>query len=105
MSLRRFFEVAKDAPKRHPLDVFAQLSEEVGELATEINIQTGFRSDRQPGPDGILGEACDGIICLLDEIYLSQEWESGWQFEVVVEETLRKKVGKWRTKFQKDEEN
>lgn len=76
MILAKIFNIAKRAPIRHPLDVFAQLSEEIGELATEINIQTGFRSDRKPGPDGMIGEACDGIICLLDEIYLSQDWYS-----------------------------
>lgn len=99
MILAKIFNIAKRAPIRHPLDVFAQLSEEIGELATEINIQTGFRSDRKPGPDGMIGEACDGIICLLDEIYLSQEWESQEQFEETVRNTLNRKMDKWNSKF------
>lgn len=70
MILKQLFETATMANPRHPLDVFSQLIEETGELATEINIQTGFRSDKQPGKDGVIGEACDGIICQLDIIYL-----------------------------------
>lgn len=99
--IKRLYQVAEKAPKRHPLDVFAQLSEEVGELATEINILTGFRSDKDKGPDGIVGEACDGIICLLDVIYLSQEWRSPEEFEDTVNNTLEKKIRKWESKFKK----
>jgi len=48
-------------------NVFAYTIEEVGELATEVNIATGF-STKQPGKDGVVGEAVDAIICLVDLI-------------------------------------
>ncbi len=54
--------------KRTPLTTFLHLQEEVGELSTELNIVYGI-SDKQPGKDGIVGEAIDAIICLTDIIY------------------------------------
>lgn len=48
-------------------EVFTYAVEEIGELATEVNIVTGF-STKQPGKDGIVGEAIDAIICLVDLI-------------------------------------
>lgn len=50
-------------------DVFTYVVEEVGELATEINIHTGYSCKKQ-GKDGIVGEAIDAIICLVDIIRL-----------------------------------
>ena len=45
----------------------ASLMSEVGELAEEVNIQTGH-CGKLPGKDGIIGEAVDVIICALDMI-------------------------------------
>lgn len=39
-----------------------KLMEEVGELAEEISIDQGY-VNKPSGEDGILGEACDVIIC------------------------------------------
>jgi len=47
--------------------VFYSLSEEVGELATELGIECGH-INKTPGPDGILGESIDIIVCVLDLI-------------------------------------
>lgn len=44
------------------------ITEETGELATEVAIDAGFK-DREPGPDGIVGEAIDLIIAGTDMIY------------------------------------
>lgn len=52
-------------------DVLGTVMEEVGELSTEIGIKSGFKN-RKPGKDGIVGEAVDGIIALLDIIYLEK---------------------------------
>lgn len=48
----------------------ASLTEECGELATEILINVG-KKNRSPGTDGIVGEAVDAILCLMDIILLT----------------------------------
>jgi NTP pyrophosphatase (non-canonical NTP hydrolase) len=48
--------------------ILAYLMEEVGELSTEINIQQGY-SYKSVGKDGIVGEAVDCMVCLLDIIH------------------------------------
>ena len=50
-------------------DVLTHTMEEVGELATECKIAKG-RSYKEAGPDGIIGESIDIILCALDMIYL-----------------------------------
>lgn len=47
---------------------FTYLGEEVGELATEIAILHGD-STKEPGEDGVVGEAIDVIACCLDIIH------------------------------------
>ena len=42
---------------------------ELGELAEEVNIEYSDSSYKNPGKDGVVGEAIDTIICLLDLIY------------------------------------
>ncbi len=42
--------------------------EELGELATEVNIDSGFIS-KAPSDDGVIGESIDVIICALDMIF------------------------------------
>lgn len=49
-------------------DILIHLMTEVGELAQEIEIEEG-KSYKQPGKDGIVGEAIDVINCALDIIY------------------------------------
>jgi NTP pyrophosphatase (non-canonical NTP hydrolase) len=77
---------------RSPADVFLQLSEEVGELATELSIYAGY-SKKEPGPDKIPGEAVDVIICAIDLIYRTYNLS-----EAEIEEIIRKKVEKWINK-------
>lgn len=74
-------------------DVFPYLIEEVGELATEINIKTGF-SNKKPGKDGIIGESIDAIICLLDIIRLEQPDIT----EDHLVEIFERKLKKWQDK-------
>jgi NTP pyrophosphatase (non-canonical NTP hydrolase) len=66
---------------------------EVGELAEEIVIANGF-SYKQPGEDGIVGEAIDVILCALDIIHKHDP--------LVTEEDLEKiairKLAKWEAK-------
>lgn len=51
-------------------DVFCSIISEIGELSDELMIEDGFRCDRTPGDDGVVGEAMDTIICLLDLIHV-----------------------------------
>ncbi len=50
-------------------DVIGHTMEELGELATEVKIADG-KSYKDPGVDGIVGEAVDVIVCLLDWAYI-----------------------------------
>ena len=86
------FEVAKVAPARHPYPVLAKLQEEVGELATEVNISTGFLN-KPAGKDGINGEAVDVIITALDMIFIDNPNVT----EEEILELVQKKVNKWKS--------
>lgn len=55
--------------KRTPSDIFIALTSEIGELADELSIESGF-SYKQPGTDGVIGEALDCILCLIDLIHI-----------------------------------
>jgi ribosome modulation factor/NTP pyrophosphatase (non-canonical NTP hydrolase) len=54
---------------RSSYDVFLKMTEEVGELAKEVNKEVGFISG-EPGVDGINGEAVDVLLCAVDILYL-----------------------------------
>lgn len=69
--------------------VFFSLSEEVGELATELAIDEGH-SKKKRGEDGIRGEAADIILCALDIMYLD-----GCTEDQIIE-LIRAKNEKWR---------
>lgn len=64
---------------------------EVGELAQEVQI-ADIGSYKQPSPDGIVGEAVDAILCILDIIYLHDP-------DITEEELIliaNKKIEKWK---------
>lgn len=54
---------------RTPLTVLTKVVEEVGELSTEIAIDKGICL-KEPSSDGVVGEAVDAIIALVDIIKL-----------------------------------
>jgi NTP pyrophosphatase (non-canonical NTP hydrolase) len=56
--------------KRTPSSILGHTMAELGELALEINIENGY-SYKQPDEDGVVGEAIDTIMCLLDLIHVS----------------------------------
>lgn len=66
---------------------------EMGELSEEINIKNGF-SDKPEGKDGIVGEAVDVIISLLDLIKLHDPDIT----EKEVLEIVDRKLLKWKNK-------
>lgn len=47
-----------------------KLQEELGELAVEVNIAKGWLPAEKGGSDGVIGEACDVINCIVDYVYL-----------------------------------
>lgn len=48
--------------------IFKSLIEEVGELATEIAIEDGTKN-REASPDGVVGEAIDCLVVIIDMIH------------------------------------
>ena len=72
-------------------DVFTYGVEEMGELATEVNIATGF-SRKAPGKDGIVGEAIDVITCMIDLIHLYRPEMTEQDLKAIVNIKLQKWV-------------
>lgn len=74
--------------------VYFKLSEEVGELATELNVKY-HGAYKGEGEDGIIGECVDAIICLCD--ILNKE-------NVDLDEIgflINKKIKKWKENVEK----
>lgn len=91
--LNNVSKVSKASKPRHVMDVMLKLNEEVGELATEIGIKTGYIQNKQPGKDGVTGEAIDAILCLMDIIILDNPQLTSTDFEMI----LNKKLAKWNS--------
>lgn len=70
--------------------VLHSATSELGECAEEINIHEGH-SYKKPGKDGIVGEAIDTILCLLDLIHVYDPTIT----EDVVENIAKQKLKKW----------
>lgn len=94
-----------NCPISHILDVSQQLctgdksqimhaiTEETGELATEVAISLGFKK-REPGPDGVIGEAVDLIITAVD---MMNAEKPGITLEEVMDIVVNK-CNKWAEK-------
>jgi NTP pyrophosphatase (non-canonical NTP hydrolase) len=83
----------KHGSERCPRDIFDSAVEEIGELSTEVRVKYG-KSYKKGDRDGILGESCDVILCLIDLIYKDNP-------DIKPEdicEVLRFKMSKWLTK-------
>ena len=93
------FKVSEIAKHRTKQDILAALMEEVGELATEVNIDTGY-SYKQAGEDGVIGESVDVIVCALDMIWVdSPKGMTKEDIEDVVMRIVKRKLEKWRSKL------
>lgn len=74
--------------------IFRSLIEEVGELATEIAIEEGTKQ-REASPDGVVGEAIDALVCIIDLIHN----EIGDRItEQAFLERVQTKLDKWENK-------
>ena len=79
-----------DDDDRTVSDILHYAYTEMGELAEEHIIEQG-RSYKNAGPDGVVGEAMDAILCLLDIIHVhSPELTS-----VDLEHIAIHKINKW----------
>ena len=79
---------------RTAADILLHAVTEIGELALEIQIDEG-KSYKQTGDDGIVGEALDVIVCMIDIIYnqMGQFFE-----EEQLVDWVRPKLEKWKSK-------
>jgi hypothetical protein len=88
------FEVSEEIKDNRDLnDILNATMQELGELATEISIQKGYRK-APVGKDGIVGEAIDTIVCLLDIIHVYDPTIT----KETIEEIAGKKLAKWVAK-------
>jgi hypothetical protein len=85
---------------RNEYSILAHLMEEVGELAEEISITCGGKSYKESGPDGIIGESVDTILCAIDMIYIHAKKQGIEITEEQLIEIAKNKLAKWESKCQ-----
>lgn len=85
--------------RRTMYSVIASAMAELGECAEEVAI-TEKHSYKEQGKDGIIGEAIDTIVCMLDLIHLVDPQIEEGELETIAHHKLRK----WITKVQKANE-
>lgn len=80
---------------RHEDYVMKKCAEELGELSLEINISQGL-SYKEPGKDGVKGEAVDLAICALDMFALQCHNMSPEEIEREFFSYMLTKLNKWK---------
>lgn len=66
--IERVIRTSKNTGSDNRMNTFMSLTEELGELATELAISNGTKK-REPSPDGVVGEAIDVLVCVIDLLY------------------------------------
>ena len=79
---------------RTPQDILNHTQTEFGELMTEFIISEG-KSYKQAGEDGMVGEAIDAIVCLIDFIRVVAPELSEEELCRIAEPKLEKWVAKY----------
>lgn len=98
--IETIFQTSRTIPvKRTEYTVLSHAMAEVGELAEEVTISCG-ESYKTAGPDGVIGEAIDSIICLVDMIYVHSKNQGFELSEQQLIEIAKKKLAKWESKCQ-----
>lgn len=87
----RISDEIKDSRKVSDALLYAMT--EIGECSEEHLISTGY-SSKKAGADGVVGEAIDAIICLIDVIRLHDKNITKEQLE----EITNRKLAKWKAK-------
>jgi NTP pyrophosphatase (non-canonical NTP hydrolase) len=82
--------------KSDQANIMLSLTEEAGELAQEIKISNGLRKGPH-GPDGIIGEAVDVILCALDVIYSEHGYMPLNEINKIIDSKAKKWLNKQRT--------
>jgi len=103
--ITRVLDVSDEMKNRRDYrDVLMTLVEEVGELSTEIAIDSGHKN-REPGVDGIIGEALDVIIAAVDIIHLAYKHTeyTNASIESLLMSRAGPKLEKWELSVQKGE--
>lgn len=75
-------------------DILTHSMTELGELAQEVQIDQG-NSYKQPGSDGIVGEALDVIACMVDMIYVHYGVAADEEYLISL---MKPKLEKWKEK-------
>lgn len=86
---------------RNIQDVLTHATTELGELAQEVQI-AGGKSYKQPGPDGVVGEALDVIACMIDMIYIHYGVLADEEYLVSL---VKPKMEKWKEKSKQVQDN
>lgn len=81
---------------RNEFTILAHVMEEVGELAQEITIACGS-SYKDPGKDGVIGEAIDSILALVDLIYIHSLRTGVSVTEELLVDIAANKLEKWKS--------
>ena len=72
--------------------VLAKATEELGELSQEVMIEAGDHY-KEPGKDGIVGEAIDLMICAIDMILQADPQFTEQQMQAIA----TRKLAKWES--------
>ena len=91
MSIESILQVCRTI--KHDRDIssaFVHLKGEVNELDDEIS---AVLYDQSPNEDGVIGEAVDCILCLVDIIYHEDNSVSSEEIDNIV----NKKLAKWKS--------
>lgn len=75
--------------------VFKKCMEELGEMALEDQIENGL-SYKEPGTDGVAGEAVDLAICAMDMFALQHPGHSAKEITALFLVYMNKKLEKWK---------
>lgn len=87
-----------DTSKKRSYDyVLSKCMEELGELSLEVQIENGL-SYKEPGEDGIRGEAVDLAIAAMDMFALACGDMNKQAIENLFLSTMEKKIVKWKEK-------
>ena len=84
--------------RTHQFEILASMCEEMGELATEVQIELGTKN-REVGPDGVAGEAVDVILCALDMFHTITINHTREERIQLLKDIIYTKTDKWVTKY------
>lgn len=86
----------KDSSKSRTEEyVLRKTNEELGEMTLEMNIRDGV-SYKEPGTDGVAGEAVDLAICAMDMFALQYPEHTAEEIKALFLMHMNKKLEKWK---------